>query len=102
MALGSVTVELPEEIVSLLGADQPASEAAHRAIVLGLLREAKISQGKAAELLGLSMWEMLDLIVEQDIQTGPQTAEEIAEEIETARCLAVDLHKNDRATRRGL
>jgi predicted HTH domain antitoxin len=102
MALQSVTVDLPEEIVALLGSDQPPSEAARKAIILSLLREAKISQGKAAELLGISMWEMMDLIVEQDIQTGPQTAEEIDEEIATARCLAVDLHKNDRATQRGL
>jgi predicted HTH domain antitoxin len=85
MALQSVTVELPEEIMSLLGEDQPAPEAARDAIVLSLLRKAKISQGKAAELLGISMWEMLDLVIEQDIPTGPQTADEIDQEVDVIR-----------------
>jgi predicted HTH domain antitoxin len=87
MAMQSVTIELPEEIVSLLGKDEPASDAARKAIVLGLLREAKISQGKAAELLGISRWEMMDLIVEHQIPTGPQTVEEIELELETIQRL---------------
>jgi predicted HTH domain antitoxin len=87
MAMQSVTIELPEEIVSLLGADESASEAARKAVVLGLLRETKISQGKAAELLGISRWEMMDLIVEHQIPTGPQTVEEIEQELETVRRL---------------
>jgi predicted HTH domain antitoxin len=88
MALQSVTIELPEEIMAILGADQPASEEARRAIILSLLRKAKISQGKAAELLGISKWEMEPLLEEFGIYSGPETPEEIAEEIETARRIA--------------
>ena len=88
MALQSLTIELPEEKISLLGADQPASEAARKAIVLGLLREAKISQGKAAELLGISKWDMGELLDAYEIYSGPETPEEIAEEIEAARRIA--------------
>ena len=88
MALQSVTIQLPEEIISLLGEDQPVTEAAHQAIVLSLLRKAKISQGKAAELLCISKWEMDSLLEEYGICSGPETPEEIAEEIETARQIA--------------
>lgn len=85
MATQSITIDLPEEIVSLLGSPDSAPAAAKRAIVLELLREGRISQGKASEILGISRWAMMDLIAEHEIPSGPQTAEEMAREIETIR-----------------
>ena len=62
MATRVLELELPEEAIGLLGAPGEASAKATEAIVLELLREARISQGKAAELLGITRWEMLDLM----------------------------------------
>jgi predicted HTH domain antitoxin len=57
-------------------------------LVLDLLREGQISQGKAAELLGINRYEMLDLMARHKIPSGPQTAEEAEREIEAAIRLA--------------
>ena len=47
--------------------------------------EARISQGKAAELLGITRWEMLDLMARHRIESGPETAEEMQQEIDAMR-----------------
>lgn len=85
MATTSVTVELPEEIVAFLGSPEKMNERVRKSLVLELLREGEISQGKGAELLGLSRWEMLDFIKAHNIPSGPQSAEEMREDIEVVR-----------------
>lgn len=85
MGVKAVVVELPEEVVSLLGSQVAAAAEARRAIVLELLRDARISQGRAAELLGLTRGQMLDLMVERRILSGPETVAEMEEEIASLR-----------------
>jgi predicted HTH domain antitoxin len=85
MATRVLELELPEEVIALLGAPGEASAKATEAIVLELLREARISQGKAAELLGITRWEMLDLMARHRIESGPETAEEMQQEIDAMR-----------------
>ena len=53
-AVGVVKMDLPQELIALVG-DSPERVAveARRALVLELLRMGKISQGKAGEFLGL-------------------------------------------------
>lgn len=87
MVMETVTFKLPKEILSLLGSPDTAPEAARKAVVIELFREGRISQGKAAELLGISRWEMIDLVNTLNIPTGPQTAEDIDREVETIRRL---------------
>ena len=65
---------------------EAGSAKAKKALVLELLREAVISQGKAAELLRLTRWEILDLMAQYHIPSGPETAEEMRQEI-------ADLHQ---------
>ncbi len=86
MGTRTLSVELPEELMGLLGSAEAAAAKARKALVLELLREAVISQGKAAELLGLTRWEILDLMVQYRIPSGPETAEEMRQEI-------ADLHQ---------
>jgi predicted HTH domain antitoxin len=81
----TVTFELPEDLLALLGPPEAVSARAKEALVLELLRETEISQGKAAELLGLTRWEILDIMAERQIPSGPRTAEEMREEIEAVR-----------------
>jgi predicted HTH domain antitoxin len=84
----SLTLDLPEELVRLLGSPERTAERAREALVLDLLRHAEISQGKAAELLGINRYEMLDRMARHKIPSGPQTAEEAEQEIEAAIRLA--------------
>jgi predicted HTH domain antitoxin len=85
MVTRTLSVEVAEELVELLGSPEAAAAKARQALVLDLLREARISQGRAARLLGVSRWEILDLMAQHDIKSGPETAEETLQDIEVAR-----------------
>ncbi len=81
-----LSLELPEEIVALLGSPAAAATKAKEALVIELLREARIGQAMAAELLGLTRAEVLDLRVQHRIPSGPETVvEEASREIEEMR-----------------
>ena len=72
--MGVVRVDLPQELIALLGeSPERVADAARKALVRYLLRVGKLSQGKAGELLGVDRWGVLDLMVEHDIQSGPAT-----------------------------
>ena len=85
MAAKTVTLELPEELVAMLGSSEAEAARARESLVLDLLRDARISQGRAAQLLGLTRADILDLMARYAIPSGPQTAEEVDREIEAAR-----------------
>lgn len=79
-----LSVEVPDELVALLGTPEAAAARAKEALVLDLLREARISQGKAARLLGISRWDVLRLMARHRIPSGPETPEELRQELEAA------------------
>lgn len=85
MATRTIELELPEDLVALLGSPEAAASKAKEALVLELLREARVSQGQAAQLLGLTRWDVLDLMARHQIPSGPETAEEMRQEIENVR-----------------
>jgi hypothetical protein len=87
MATQMLTLEAPEELVALLGSPEAAAARAKQALVLDLLREARISQGRAAALLVLTRRDILDLMVQYEIPSGPETAEELREEVDNLRRL---------------
>ncbi len=78
----ALVVELPDELVALLGSPQAAAARAREALVLDLLREGQLGQSRAAELLGLTRWDLLDLMARHQIPSGPATAEEMSQEID--------------------
>lgn len=73
-------VELPEEGVL----DKKALKKGKEAVVLELLREGKISQGKAAELLEIDRHSLFDLMAKHDIPVIDMTEEELKEELSKA------------------
>ncbi len=87
MTQRTLIVELPEAVVALLGTPEEAAAKARTALILQMLREAQISQGKAAELLGISRWDILDIMAAQHIESGPETAEEMRKELEVVERL---------------
>ena len=90
MATQSLTLDLPEELVALLGSPEAAAAKAKEALVLQLLREARLSQGQAASLLGLTRWDVLDLMAQQQIPSGPPTGEELRRETGEMRLVSQD------------
>ena len=85
MGTCTLAVELPEELVALLGSPELAAARAKEALVMELLRELKIGQSKAAELLGVTRGDILDLTLKYRVPAGPLTAEEVEREIEDMR-----------------
>jgi predicted HTH domain antitoxin len=85
MATFTLTLELPEDLIKLIGSPEASAAMAKEALVLELLRAARISQGKAAELLGITRWDILDLMAQHQIPLGPETVEELRRETDVAR-----------------
>jgi predicted HTH domain antitoxin len=79
-----LVVELPDDLVALLGSPEAAAARAKESLVLDLLRGEEISQGKASELLGITRWDVLDLMARYKIESGPKTAEEARQDVEVA------------------
>jgi hypothetical protein len=90
MATQMLTLEAPEELVALLGSPEAAAARAKQALVLDLLREARISQGQAADYLGITRWDILDLMAQYDILSGPETPEDVDREIAVLERLVQD------------
>lgn len=87
MGTCSVTLELPDELIVLLGSPEAAAAQAREALILRLLQDARISQGRAARLLGLTRWDLLDLMARHRILSGPETPEELEQEVAYLRLL---------------
>ena len=81
----TITLELPEGLLAALDSDEGLGDRAWRALILDLLRDAEITQGQAAKLLGVTRYDILDLMASHHILSGPRTAEEMREEIDIAR-----------------
>jgi hypothetical protein len=79
------TLDLPEELKEHLGSRDQMNSRAKEALVLQLLRVAEISQGIAAEALGITRWEVLQLMARDQIYSGPESAEEATRDVEAAR-----------------
>lgn len=81
-AVMQVTVQLPDEIAQQLGDDREMSRRLLEAIVLEQYRLHKISQGKLAEVLGLSRWEAEEFL-DQHNARHPYTEEMLEEDRRT-------------------
>jgi predicted HTH domain antitoxin len=62
------------------------TDSSELATAIGLYLLGEISLGKASERVGLSRWEMQDLLAELDIDTrqGPRSLEEVQAEVDVA------------------
>lgn len=73
----------------MLGSAEQLSAEAKEAFVLGLLRQGRIGQSRAAELLGITRSDLLLLMVRDAIPSGLRTPEDVDREVATARRIAL-------------
>ncbi|MBF0565496.1 MAG: UPF0175 family protein [Nitrospirae bacterium] len=66
-------VDLPEEILK----DNKALNKTKITLVLELLGQGEISQGKAAELLGITRYDLFDLMAQYNVPMADFSAEEL-------------------------
>jgi predicted HTH domain antitoxin len=81
----TITVELPRDL--LVALNVPASETSERTrewVILELYREQLISAGKAAEVLGVTKRQFMDLLARREIPYLDLTAAELAEDVRAA------------------
>jgi predicted HTH domain antitoxin len=74
--------DVPGDVVQLLGSPTEAEARAKEALIMSLLREGSIGQSRAAELLGVSRWDVLDLMARHDVASDPATADEVDAELD--------------------
>jgi predicted HTH domain antitoxin len=75
-----LTLELPDDVAGQLP-DKEIAAKAKEALVMELLREHHISQGKAAELLRIDRHEIFDLMSKYRIPVIDLTPEELEAEL---------------------
>ena len=85
-----IEIAVPEEIIALLGSEDTARKEAKEAFVLDLVRRGKISKGKAAELLGMSLWDLPELVAQYQIPWFSYHTEELEKDLDTIRTLQRD------------
>jgi len=73
--------ELPDEIFTQLREEEIETKV-KESLVMELLREHRLSQGKAAELLGLDRDELFDLMAKYQIPVIDLTPEELKSELQ--------------------
>jgi predicted HTH domain antitoxin len=82
-----IEIPVPEEIIDLLGSEDAVRKGAREAFVFDLVRRGTISKGKAAELLGISLWDLPELIARYQIPWFSYSPEELEKDVETLRKL---------------
>ena len=78
-----MTVEVPEESLEVLGAD--AAKFSREMLVAAALRwfeEGRLSQGQAAEMLGLTRGEFFDLLYEHKVSPIQMSVEDLKKDFQ--------------------
>jgi predicted HTH domain antitoxin len=82
MKILTVPLQVPSDILSVLNVSQlELPDRLRQLVALELFREEKISAGKAAEMLGISKRDFVQLLAKHDIHYFRQEPEELTEEI---------------------
>jgi predicted HTH domain antitoxin len=89
MAMLKIEIELPQNLLAAL--DIPESELGRQArewVLLELFQEGKISSGKAAEILGLSKAQFLDVLNERNLPYLDADSADLEREVAAAESAA--------------
>lgn len=76
-----IELELPDEVFDEDFKVEDLKVRVKERVVIELLRGHKISQGKAAEILGISRWALMDLMAKQKLPAIDMSEEELQQEL---------------------
>src|SRR5262245_14915416 len=74
-------VELPDELFAQLRKEEIETKV-NEALVMELIREHRLSQGKADEILGISRYELIDLMTNHRVPVIDLNTEELKNELQ--------------------
>ena len=72
----SVSIEFPEEVIELYG-EEELKNSVRKWSILELVKNGKLSSGKAAEILGMTKWDFMELMSDYDIPMANFPPEEL-------------------------
>ncbi|MFQ5853015.1 MAG: UPF0175 family protein [Candidatus Binatia bacterium] len=78
----AVTIELPPELLEILGTEEEAKREAKTALVLDLVRRGKVSRAKAAELLQMPLWDLPALLAQYRIPWFDYSPEDLEKDLQ--------------------
>ncbi|MEW6543372.1 MAG: UPF0175 family protein [Nitrospirota bacterium] len=81
----AVTIELPPELLQLLGSEEEAKREAKVALVFDLVRRGKLSRVKAAELLAIPLQDLPALLAEYSIPWFEYSPKALQQDLQTLR-----------------
>jgi predicted HTH domain antitoxin len=81
----TVTLQLPAELLELLGSEEEAKREAKVALVFDLVRRGRLSRAKAAELLEMPLTELPALLAEYGIPWFDYSIEDLERDLESLR-----------------
>jgi predicted HTH domain antitoxin len=73
-------VEIPDELIADYDSQDAANAAARESFVMDLVRQGKISQGRAAKMLGVSRWDLPKLLAKHEIPAIMMSPEELEQD----------------------
>lgn len=79
----TVQVDVPDELLALIGSPEALRSELKEALVLNLVRRGTLSRSKAAELLGISLWDLPDLLARYAIPWFHYSREDIEQDLQT-------------------
>ena len=79
--MNSLSIELPGNVVAIFGNEGEAADTIMTAAVVKWFELGRVSSGKAAEILGLSRAEFLELIAQYRVSAWQYTASDLDEEL---------------------
>jgi predicted HTH domain antitoxin len=83
--MGKLTIDISDELIKLFPSKKEARSEAKQAMVFDLVRRGKISKGKAAELLGISLWDLPELLTQYDIPWFDYSPDDLKHDLDTLK-----------------
>lgn len=97
--LTTVPIELPGELVTLLGRSTAESARCLTELALiDLYRRGEVAGGYAAGILGINRWDFIQLLGKHQVPYVDMTEEELNQEIEAARSFLKPLNNGSSQT----
>ena len=83
----SISIDIPDELLDLLGSEDELAKEVRQSLVLDLVRQGRISRAKAADLLDINLWDLPEFLSKYRIPWFDYSEEQMEEDMATLQSL---------------